>query len=272
MERKWTVYKHTNKINFFSYIGITSRKPEVRWGKNGKKYRPSKGRYSCFYNAIKKYGWDNFEHEILENNLTYKQACEKERYYISFYNTKAPNGYNLTDGGEGTCGYEVGEEFKQKRSELTAKGNNPKAHKVIYGDRIFETIYECASFLNVDRNKIVRWIDGDTIIPEIHLRNNLRFADRPPNYKISQKDKNRAGRKVLFNGKIYNSIKSCAKVIGVSPNVLNNWLKGENGIKEEFAYLLDSDLSFLGEESKIKKADYQNLIDNFHGNYGPNKK
>ena len=267
----WTVYKHTNKINGKSYIGITSRKPEDRWGTNGYKYQSQKSKYFCFSKAIQKYGWDNFTHEILFTGLTKEDACKKEKELISFYNSKAPFGYNLTDGGEGTSGYEVSEEFKQRRSELVANGNNPKARKVIYGDKIFETIDECASFLNVGRNKIVRWITGLTIIPEIHLKNNLRFADEPPNYKTSRKSNSYAKRKVLFDGKVYDSIKECAKEIGVSPNVLNSWLKGEKGIKKEYAYLLESDLTFLGEEQKIRKANYKNLIDNFHGNYGPKK-
>ena len=267
----WTVYKHTNKINGKSYIGITSRKPEDRWGTNGYKYQSQKSKYLCFSKAIQKYGWDNFTHEILFTGLTKEDACKKEKELISFYNSKAPFGYNLTDGGEGTSGYEVSEEFKQRRSELVANGNNPKARKVIYGDKIFETIDECASFLNVGRNKIVRWITGLTIIPEIHLKNNLRFADEPPNYKTSRKSNSYAKRKVLFDGKVYDSIKECAKEIGVSPNVLNSWLKGEKGIKKEYAYLLKSDLTFLGEEQKIRKANYKNLIDNFHGNYGPKK-
>ena len=267
----WTVYKHTNKINGKSYIGITSRKPEDRWGTNGYKYQSQKSKYLCFSKAIQKYGWDNFTHEILFTGLTKEDACKKEKELISFYNSKAPFGYNLTDGGEGTSGYEVSEEFKQRRSELVANGNNPKARKVIYGDKIFETIDDCASFLNVGRNKIVRWITGLTIIPEIHLKNNLRFADEPPNYKTSRKSNSYAKRKVLFDGKVYDSIKECAKEIGVSPNVLNSWLKGENGIKKEYAYLLESDLTFLGEEQKIRKANYKNLIDNFHGNYGHKK-
>ena len=267
----WTVYKHTNKINGKSYIGITSRKPEDRWGTNGYKYQSQKSKYLCFSKAIQKYGWDNFTHEILFTGLTKEDACKKEKELISFYNSKAPFGYNLTDGGEGTSGYEVSEEFKQRRSELVANGNNPKARKVIYGDKIFETIDECASFLNVGRNKIVRWITGLTIIPEIHLKNNLRFADEPPNYKTSRRSNSYAKRKVLFDGKVYDSIKECAKEIGVSPNVLNSWLKGEKGIKKEYAYLLESDLTFLGEEQKIRKANYKNLIDNFHGNYGPKK-
>lgn len=91
------VYCHTNKINGKRYIGITQNKPNRRW-QNGYGY---KNRNSYFYNAIKKYGWENFEHIILEENLTRKEASEKEKYYIRLYNTNNENyGYNITSGGD----------------------------------------------------------------------------------------------------------------------------------------------------------------------------
>lgn len=71
----WTVYKHTNKINGKSYIGITSRKPEQRWGKNGINYGSVNKTHGCFYDAILKYGWDNFTHDILVEGLSYDEAC-----------------------------------------------------------------------------------------------------------------------------------------------------------------------------------------------------
>lgn len=59
----YIVYRHTSP-NGKVYIGITSRKPEQRW-KNVNGYKDS----PKFYNAIKKYGWDNFKHEILFDGL-----------------------------------------------------------------------------------------------------------------------------------------------------------------------------------------------------------
>ena len=60
----WCVYKHTNKTNGKVYIGKTCRKPEYRWNE-GKGYIYQRH----FWNAINKYGWDNFEHEILIKDL-----------------------------------------------------------------------------------------------------------------------------------------------------------------------------------------------------------
>ena len=263
----WTVYKHTNKINGKSYIGITSRNPEERWGKNGGNYRGVKGKHCCFYNAILKYGWDNFTHDILINGLTKSEACAKEKELIVFYNSKAPYGYNLTNGGEGTSGYELSCDARNARSQRMSKEKNPKSRKVVYGDKVFNTIEDCAEFLGVDRNKITRWINGETIIPEVHLLNRIRFMDESPNYKTTKIKRTGFGVKVLYNGMVYDSIKDCAQEIGVSPSVLKEWLNGENGIKKNYSYLLDSDLCILGKESKLRKANYENLTENFHGKY-----
>ena len=92
-----TIYLHRNKINNKVYIGQTIQSPEERW-KNGNGY---KGCY-YFYNAIQKYGWDNFEHIILEqnNNWTYEQLNNKEKEYIKLFDSTNPKyGYNICDGG-----------------------------------------------------------------------------------------------------------------------------------------------------------------------------
>lgn len=93
----YIVYQHKNKINSKIYIGITSRAPEKRWGRNGSNYKTS----PYFYNAIQKYGWDNFEHNILYTNLTKEQACQKEQELIQYFHSMDRNfGYNSTSGGE----------------------------------------------------------------------------------------------------------------------------------------------------------------------------
>lgn len=90
----WSVYIHTNKVNGKRYVGITSKLPEKRW-QNGHGYKGQ-----TFYKAIKKYGWDNFEHEIVASNLTEDEASNFERILIreldSFIGHK---GYNVSIGG-----------------------------------------------------------------------------------------------------------------------------------------------------------------------------
>lgn len=105
--RRFYVYKHTSPSNK-CYIGITCQNPIKRWGKNGCNYfgkTKKSGRYChpYFVNAILKYGWDNFTHEILYSDLEEKQAKSLEIELIRLYKAQGLS-YNITDGGEGVLG------------------------------------------------------------------------------------------------------------------------------------------------------------------------
>lgn len=77
-----------------------------RQGSNGAGYKPSGKVYeSHFYNAIQRYGWDNFEHIILIDNITLELAEIIERELINKYNTTDEQyGYNRALGGIGGSG------------------------------------------------------------------------------------------------------------------------------------------------------------------------
>ena len=110
------VYKHTAP-NGKVYIGITSKEPKKRWA-NGHGYKNN----PHFYRAIQKYGWENFEHEILYEGLTEGQANIIEQMMISSYkSTKRNKGYNISIGGGAMTGRKHSEETKTKMSEK-AKG------------------------------------------------------------------------------------------------------------------------------------------------------
>lgn len=95
IKEKYCLYVHTNLINNKKYVGVTKREPRKRWD-NGHGYYSNKE----FYNDILKYGWDNFTHEILLENLSKDEASEMERKYIKEYSSnKKKYGYNHTTGG-----------------------------------------------------------------------------------------------------------------------------------------------------------------------------
>ena len=70
---RYCVYKHTSP-NGKVYIGITSQNPIARW-RNGKGYSNN----THFKNAIDKYGWDNFKHEILHSELSKEEAEQNKK-------------------------------------------------------------------------------------------------------------------------------------------------------------------------------------------------
>ena len=74
-------------------------------GAHGRKYlrKDKEGNFSqpSIARAILKHGWENFEHYVLEANLTMEEAAKKERYYIKKYNSRnKENGYNIAYGNE----------------------------------------------------------------------------------------------------------------------------------------------------------------------------
>lgn len=121
MVNNYCVYMHRNKINNKVYIGQTCN-IKVRW--HPISYKGS----SYFYNAIEKYGWDNFEHIILIDNLSLEEANQKEKYFIKIYeSTNRNKGYNLKTGGNN--GYQLSKETRQKirlSNQLYAKNNLDK--------------------------------------------------------------------------------------------------------------------------------------------------
>ena len=109
-ERDHTLYMHVSPNNK-RYIGITHTDVERRW-KNGEGY---KDRNPYFYRSICKYGWENFKHEILFENLTLSEANLLEMFYIAYYDTynNPSKGYNQTRGGKGCDGLKRTKEQKE---------------------------------------------------------------------------------------------------------------------------------------------------------------
>lgn len=96
-KNKYAVYMHKCKIDNKVYIGM-SNNVERRWRNKGIEYSKSKH----FWNAICKYGWENFEHIIIEENLSKEEAQEKEKEYIKKYDSRnKEKGFNIAEGGEG---------------------------------------------------------------------------------------------------------------------------------------------------------------------------
>lgn len=118
----YTVYQHKNKVNGKMYFGITSRNPIERWGNNGNNYKST----PHFYSAIQKYGWDNFEHNILYENITKEEACDIEKMLIEKYNTQNREfGYNILEGGQAST---LPIEVRKKMSKAMMGNQNGAGH------------------------------------------------------------------------------------------------------------------------------------------------
>ena len=69
------------------YVGVTKQASlKARMGKDGEGYRGS----PKFYNAIKKYGINSFQGEILAQVSTIEEAAQLEKKYIKELDTMNP--------------------------------------------------------------------------------------------------------------------------------------------------------------------------------------
>lgn len=116
------IYKITNKISGKAYIGQTVQPLDRRWSKHCSLAS------SChaLNNAIKKYGKNNFTVETLYIAKNIEELSKKESYYIEYFNTVSPNGYNLTSGGEIPV---FSEECRKKMGEAKSGPNHPLWNK-----------------------------------------------------------------------------------------------------------------------------------------------
>lgn len=93
------IYKSTNKITRKIYIGQTTHTLDKRIKSHLKESKMESNR--PFMLSINKHGIDNFEFEIIDSTNNLDELNNKEIYWIDFYNSVSPNGYNVTGGGQG---------------------------------------------------------------------------------------------------------------------------------------------------------------------------
>lgn len=175
-KNNYCVYVHANNINGKRYVGITNN-PKSRWYGKGKAYKDC----THFATAIKKYGWDNFTHYLLETDLTLDEANELEQVYIARYKTQdRQHGYNIQAGGffvpsmlgkhhteetkrkmrEKALGRKISDEQRRHHSEVMkgrlvgAKNHKSTAVICLNTGEVFETQRQAAEAKGVSQSKI----------------------------------------------------------------------------------------------------------------------
>lgn len=123
------IYKIENKINGKIYIGFTSQPFKNRIAQH--KYSAKKGAKHALAKAIRKYGWENFDKEIIYTLKENEKPDDIEIEYIKKYNSLANGGYgyNRTNGGGGILGFTFTEEQKKKISDGVRKSNFESGRK-----------------------------------------------------------------------------------------------------------------------------------------------
>ena len=118
------IYIVRNILNGSCYIGQTRKSLRERWKQHQNDM--GKGSRLYFHAAMRRYGVSAFSPEVL-CECTEQEAHELERFCITVFRTKRPEGYNMTDGGDGVSGYVFTlRDLKKIASINQAKAKDPE--------------------------------------------------------------------------------------------------------------------------------------------------
>lgn len=246
------IYKITNLVNGKVYIGKTARNIESRFYEHKYTAENIESHNSTYplYQAMRKYGTENFNFEILEeyDDLT---IDDREKEYIKLYNSyigfKNCNGYNATLGGEGAVKYE-----RQLIYELWNEG---------------ASIKEISNKLKIDRNTVSKIIRGHYQNAEAEIekrrRNNLSNISG-----ISVKQYDETG-KLINNFSSYQEAEEKLGIFNISTAALKgNRAGGFYWISEKSPYKIEELLKKpYGKELKCKPINQYTLDGTFIASY-----
>lgn len=230
----YCVYKHTAP-NGKVYIGITKRNPVKRWNRGyGYKNNPN------FYNAIEKYGWDNFQHEILLDGLSQEEARTHEKRLISLHQSnKCEYGYNRSAGGEPFYQCNHTDETRQKMS-LDRKGKNTGAKNPMFGKGLCGSLngmygkHHSAEW-KAERSKLY---SGSG-----HPRYGEKWSEDEKRKNMMAQPNRKTVLQIDSNGEVvneYNSIREAAKSLCVDHSTVQRWCRGVIKPKNGYTWKLST--------------------------------
>lgn len=124
MKKDYYVYITTNTVNGKSYVGQHKYNPKRKYLGSG----------IILKEAIKRYGANNFTHEVIEW-CTKENVDDREKYWIEYFRSIGKAEYNIADGGHGFLG-----EYVSCKSGKSNKGKTPwnKGKKDCYSKETIE--------------------------------------------------------------------------------------------------------------------------------------
>ena len=150
------IYKSTNKITGKIYIGQTTHTLDKRIKGHIKESKIESNR--PFMLSINKYGEDNFTFETIDSANNLDELNDKEVYWINFYDSVSPNGYNVTGGGQGKK-MKTTKELSRiiseglKNSEKWQETKNNEEYKIKM-EKSFIGWFRCKKFSQEHKEKI----------------------------------------------------------------------------------------------------------------------
>jgi len=197
----YSIYKCVNRSNGKIYIGFDSKWP------NRKKIHKSnfKNLDYKFYRAIRKYGWDNFDWELIYQSKEKDHTLKiMEKFFIEEYDS-FNKGYNSTLGGEGVFG------LKRHFSE---EERNHRKNKMI-GNTIAK-VNKGRLFTEDHKNNLSK------------SRSGKKFSNQTEKHK--QNIRETMGFEVITPIGNFSSIRQAASFLNIPNSTLRRWCKNnKNG-------------------------------------------
>lgn len=206
------IYYIKNRFNGKMYIGQTIKELDVRL--NGHLQCVKNGYDRKLYNAIRKYGWDNFEYGIICHCSSLEELNQKETEYIIKFDTYK-NGYNMGLGGDNNVMFS--EEIKEKHD---AKMRTAEVRKKISDS--MKKLRQEKGFSLETRQKISEKLKGNT-----HFAGKKRTQDAINKTLASLYKKVECSNDLSFN-----SVKEASIWWQQNGNPLKHWKSVASDIKK----------------------------------------
>lgn len=227
------IYKATNIQNDKVYIGQTIKPLSCRISEHKCRANYADS-HTKFYNAIKKYGWENFVWEVIEESDEWNQEelNAKEQYYIQLYDS-INNGYNTLIGGQ--CSTTDGEEM------AIICGSEPFYAFNLKGELIGEFVNkrDFARQYNIAVQRVVEMVQNKTLSTKnIIVINKANYTPELLQYRLKHCIKKlpfiAINKQTGEVSKIFTSIEDCKKELQLPSDchigeVLKGSRKSSNG-------------------------------------------
>ena len=203
------IYKITNKLDGKIYIGKTARTLEERMKEH------TRGKKTYIDRAISKYGIDTFKVVVIEECNTEKELNEREIYWIDFFNCKFPNGYNMTDGGEGSLGYKAPPELSARLSEMRKGRPNTPEQRAKISAKLKGKIFSPETCAKISAAKMGHTVSDETR-EKLRKANLGKKASDESRAKRSASSKNKRAVKCVETGEIFASVSQAKKITSIT--------------------------------------------------------
>lgn len=245
--KPWKVYMHISKIDGRAYCGITCKTLRTRFGTDGAGYDHC-GRFA---EAIKRDGWDSFDHFLIMPDGTREEAEALEQAIIKYCHlTDLQRGYNSYDGT--INGIAISDTARRQLQHFYGLQKFFSSRRIRVYDKsgkyikTFPTLRESAEYLGCKEHSIYEHISSKT-----HLKNGMYVRDESTHCNVLQLDKSEMlqyrdhSSKCIkvnqydLNGKYlrtYPSIKAAVQDTGILRENLSQSLNGRNDRAGEYQW------------------------------------